>query len=242
MVNHRLLASVGLSNLIRVSAIFLGTAYAASAGTLSYIGYTVTGDSITLDTPHSVGGVAGEIHLITTSGTIDAWCIDVYGTLLGSGTFNISPFGAPGLPGVPSLTSAQIGEIGALILNGDGLVASPPKGDSAADVATAIQIAIWSVEYGTTPPSGFTYDSSSVDSTVPGLASTYYADATGGTWKPLTAYSAFSYTNNLTLTSNQTLAAIVPEPPTWAMMVIGFVGLGLAGYRASHAGHRASLV
>jgi hypothetical protein len=25
----------------------------------------------------------------------------------------------------------------------------------------------------------------------------------------------------------------VPEPSTWAMMLLGFAGLGLAGYRAS---------
>jgi hypothetical protein len=29
------------------------------------------------------------------------------------------------------------------------------------------------------------------------------------------------------------LASTVPEPPTWAMMLLGFAGLGFAGYRAS---------
>jgi hypothetical protein len=28
------------------------------------------------------------------------------------------------------------------------------------------------------------------------------------------------------------LGASVPEPSTWAMMLLGFVGLGFAGYRA----------
>jgi hypothetical protein len=28
----------------------------------------------------------------------------------------------------------------------------------------------------------------------------------------------------------------VPEPSTWAMMLLGFAGLGLAGYRASRKG------
>lgn len=46
---------------------------AAGAATLSYTGFTVTGDPITLNTPHSGSGVAGEIHLTTTSGTVDAW-------------------------------------------------------------------------------------------------------------------------------------------------------------------------
>ena len=31
------------------------------------------------------------------------------------------------------------------------------------------------------------------------------------------------------------LASTVPEPPTWAMMLLGFAGLGFAGYRASRA-------
>jgi hypothetical protein len=38
-----------------------------------------------------------------------------------------------------------------------------------------------------------------------------------------------SITGTLTVT-----AAGVPEPSMWVMMVIGFTGLGFAGYRASH--------
>ena len=30
-----------------------------------------------------------------------------------------------------------------------------------------------------------------------------------------------------------TVAGTVPEPSTWAMMLLGFAGLGFAGYRAS---------
>jgi hypothetical protein len=29
----------------------------------------------------------------------------------------------------------------------------------------------------------------------------------------------------------------IPEPSTWAMMLIGFAGLALAGYRRAKAGH-----
>jgi PEP-CTERM motif len=29
----------------------------------------------------------------------------------------------------------------------------------------------------------------------------------------------------------------VPEPSTWAMMLLGFAGLALAGYRRAKAGH-----
>ena len=31
----------------------------------------------------------------------------------------------------------------------------------------------------------------------------------------------------------QVIAGVVPEPSTWAMMLLGFAGLGFAGYRAS---------
>ena len=33
------------------------------------------------------------------------------------------------------------------------------------------------------------------------------------------------------------LGGVVPEPSTWAMMLIGFAGLGFAGYRRARAGH-----
>jgi PEP-CTERM motif len=207
-----------------VGLALLGTT--CSASVLDYTGYTVTGDSITIDTPILTSGVAGLIHLITPSGTVDAWCLDVYDMLSGSGTYNVGPVHPP-LPGVPILTAAQIGEIGALMVHGDDLVAAPPPGDSANDVATAIAVAIWSVEYGTT----FTFNY--VDSTVATLAPLYYSDAISGAWAPFVGYSALSYTNDQTLTSNQTVFAVISEPSTWAMMLLGLGGLGLVGYRTS---------
>jgi hypothetical protein len=41
------------------------------------------------------------------------------------------------------------------------------------------------------------------------------------------------YQGGLPFTSVTGSANIVPEPSTWAMMLIGFAGLGLAGYRTS---------
>ena len=41
--------------------------------------------------------------------------------------------------------------------------------------------------------------------------------------------------------SDPSAAISVPEPSTWAMMLLGFAGLGFAGYRRAKAG-RATLV
>lgn len=52
---------------------------------------------------------------------------------------------------------------------------------------------------------------------------------------------SFDYSNNtagLPGTTNSLLIVTpgtVPEPSTWAMLLLGFVGLGLAGYRARRA-------
>ena len=202
----------------------------------TYTGYTLTGDPITLDTPVSASGYAGAIHLTTTSGTVNAWCLDVYDVLAGSGTYTFTPVSASNVPGVPSLTSAQIGQIGALIVNGNRLVSSPPEGQTANDIGTAIQLSIWSIEYGARPPASLTY--SSANATVDSLVTTYVSDAMAGAgqWQPFTGYSALFYTDDSTLTSNQTLVAAVPEASTWAMMLAGFAGLGIAGYRTSRRG------
>jgi hypothetical protein len=53
------------------------------------------------------------------------------------------------------------------------------------------------------------------------VAQVTYNDASLGT--------NFGYVDNASLT-------VVPEPQTWAMMLLGFAGLGFAGYRRARAG------
>jgi PEP-CTERM motif len=58
----------------------------------------------------------------------------------------------------------------------------------------------------------------------------------GDTIKIVRDYSSFAETDvpydNLQTTTNGS----VPEPSTWAMMLLGFVGLGFVGYRTSRQG------
>ena len=81
---------------------------------------------------------AGLIVLTTPSGELQSWCVDVYDFLQTSGAFAIGPLtndSAPISAGGPNpLSNAQIGQIGALVLNGDTLVNAPPSGYSANDV------------------------------------------------------------------------------------------------------------
>lgn len=51
---------------------------------------------------------------------------------------------------------------------------------------------------------------------------------TGITGFTLTAAGGYGEFDNLTLTSARAVSAAVPEPATWAMMLIGFGGIGVA--------------
>jgi hypothetical protein len=51
------------------------------------------------------------------------------------------------------------------------------------------------------------------------------------------AYGSVSLTR-LTIGPVESVGS-VPEPSTWAMMLLGFAGLGFAGYRRAKAGHAA---
>ena len=212
---------------------FAVTAWAVAAGpaaasTLAYSNYTVIGDqTLQVLSPSAESGQAGELQLVTSRGVLDAWCVDVFNMLSPSGTYDVSSFSGA-LPGVPALTTQQIGQMGALVRNGDALVASPPSGLSADDIGAAIQIAIWEVEYPT-----FSYSWSPAHPEADTLAAAYLADATSGAWTPYFGVHALVETSNQTGATDQTLMAAIPEASTWVMALIGFAAMGwtLSGRR-----------
>jgi hypothetical protein len=59
-----------------------------------------------------------------------------------------------------------------------------------------------------------------------------YNGASGGDFSRAYSGMTIPVSNNSGLVTGFTVVA-VPEPSTWAMMVLGFAGLGFAGYRAS---------
>jgi hypothetical protein len=224
---------------ISFAATLLATTCAASAVTLDYSAGTITGLGINLLTPDAMPGIAGQIHLTTAIGTFDIWCVDLTDNFVPTGgTYRVRTSADLLLePGLPPLSPAQIGEMGALALHGDFLVAHPGI-YSSEQVAAAIQIAIWDIEYGT----AFTYEAlgSPIDSEPPlpsGLVAQYISNVgTGNPWDEYFEFGVFSATGNQTLLWAPEPGVVTPftgtpEPSTWAMMLIGFAGLGFAGYR-----------
>ena len=81
--------------------------------------------------------------------------------------------------------------------------------------------------------SSFQTTYSPVGATPPGLqaAMEAWAQSTGGQFDYLQGYSATTPPINGSPSADQLFAEAVPEPSTWAMMLLGFAGLGFVGYR-----------
>ena len=145
-----------------------------------------------------------------------AWCLDIYDYLNPAGTYQIGTLTTAGSGnGNPTLTSTQIGEIGALIANGDALI------NTSYNVSAAIQLALWEVEYGKS------FEFTGLSSAVILLADTYLTDVENGTW------AADYNVSLLSGSGNQNLAFLdpTPVPSTWMLLLTGLAGLGFFVFR-----------
>lgn len=87
---------------------------------------------------------------------------------------------------------------------------------------TAIQAAIWELEYGLTAHSS--------NSTINGLISTFYNNVIhSGSTSP--AEELYNAAHQSFVDGKPSLTTSVPEPSTWAMMILGFCGVGFMAYR-----------
>jgi hypothetical protein len=187
----------------------------ARAETISYGSYSVINEqNISIYTPSSVTGGAGQIVLNGSGANAGqnflAWCLDIYTFLANTGTYGLSSLTTAGSGGSnPSLTTTQIGEIGALMLNGDRLI------NASRDVSAATQLAIWKVEYGAS------FSSDGISPSVTSLAQTYINQAgPGGTLGPVPV-------TLLSQPGNQHLGGVAttPLPSTWTMLLGGLAGI-----------------
>ena len=234
---------------LAATALMAGINVASATETFTYSGYTVTNEqTIDITKPNAINGGMGQIVLSGTySGStgytgpkpnpILAWCLDVYVYLQNSATYTLSGpltssfseagFGTASATQTGSLSSTQIGEIGALITEGDSLISSTPGTNN---ISAAIQIAIWSIEY-----SNFAY--SGVSSATTALANTYIHDVTADIWSPDPNVYLLTGSNNQTLAFDTDGPPIInnggatPAPAALPLFATGLGVMGLFGWR-----------
>ena len=206
--------------LLATTALLALASAPARADTFDATGVTVlNGINVTIGTPKFENVQSGLIHLTGPSGVMDVWCLDVFDGINLPYDYTISQYNAGDVkPGMAVLDAAQVRQIGSLMLLGNSSNTGP-----FADAV--IQLAIWHAEYG----GAFTtigldagtqaqVDLALLDTTAGGIDDrnitlTVLTDA------PINPSQAFG---------TATIAA-VPEPATWAMMLLGFFGIAAMG-------------
>ena len=216
-----------------VAAGLLGTTCAASALTITDVEvvpnpYNTL--SVNSASPAYSGNPISGLILLTTSGgqVIPVFCVDLFHEVGIGGGQSLPYFSAPVTTDSSGSTSGsgnplnaqQIGAIQTLvdIGFGDYVHNAPNLGDN----LTALQGAIWDIEYDATVTSS--------DSTINSLIGSY---VTYG-WDHPAAFSHGLYPvgpDGQGFGASQGFVVGVPEPSTWAMMLLGFAGLGFAGHR-----------
>jgi hypothetical protein len=150
-----------------------------------------------------------------------AWCLDLYGNISLGGqnfTYQVDNFSDTGYATIKNMGNTQQGIdkqhlIAGLMQKGDNLL-WPGGISNPSDVGEAIQLAIWSAEYG----DAFSY--TGVSPAVVALMNRYITEA------PTSNHGLVAYDGE----SHQTLGKI-PEPMTITILGVGMLGLGLARKR-----------
>jgi hypothetical protein len=201
----------------------------ARADTFTAIDYTVTGAQAVYINPPGENVYAGQIHLIGTGGTfLDVWCLDVFDNIVKPYTYDINTFHAGDVrPGITALTDTQVRQIAALMFLGNAA-------NNGVFSDAVVQLAIWKAEYG----------------------GAFSSNADAGTQAQVTlalsetAFGGIYDRGDLTLTvlsddpsvKSQAFGfatvAAVPEASTWAMMILGFLGVGVMSMRKKLGGVR----
>jgi hypothetical protein len=262
MISKALLATVAL--LFTVANANADTITVDSAGLYSSNTFTISGTDGHGNTIPATNAFVSAIalHEAGTSATQPLWafCVDIWNAI----NLPVGSQGTAGLPLVfnlqqlttdnnkiaappqgYSLSQSQSSEIQYLAnlgtsfangsLGGPGSLAGPAHGGAlfsgiTAENLSAIQLAIWQIEY-----TGITFagDATILNDAASFVTQAQSAGASGDYATELQQdhYQSFVGPGN----GNHSIGA-VPEPSTWAMMILGFAGVGFMAYRRKQNG------
>ena len=193
---------------------------------ISVIGAKSVVVSSPVPSPRNVS--AGLIQLNGPAGSfMDVFCVDVFDNIASPYLYTISTWTTGStFPGMANLTAAQAHQIASLAFLGSSSNSGP-------FLDAVLQLAIWKVEYGNA------FATLGLDSTTQNSVNTAIAD---------TVFGGIDYRGDLTLhvlsdaPSDPSQAfvfatvAAVPEASTWAMMLLGFFGIGGLAMRKRRQG------
>ena len=202
------------------AALAFGLSGAAKAETIHFTSYS-TPDAAGFGSVNafSIGGYdyyAGPIQINTASGSILAYCMDLFHALSSSGDYQYATFNAAAAPAGVNLTNLQIAKMTAIAIWG-----FDEFNQGHMLQASAAQLAIWAVEYGIGANITNVTQRGYFDDLVGGLHD-HYLDG-----KNIQALVSIDGNSQIMLTQ----VAAVPEPSTWAMMILDFAGVGFMAYR-----------
>lgn len=228
------------------------TASAASAQAVNVTNVAFTPGSVTgtIHSPSLTGEVGiGQFEFkgnyISGGAPFDilTYCIDLAHSV-SLGNVNYNSYTIIPIASYASMTTAKINSLNALLTHTTPLL-NAATGQNAINVSAAAQMAVWEIMFETQPAWSVTNTSSALYvsgsgsplTTSEGLANTYLGNVANNTWAVNSAYDL----KVLYSPSQQTqvfLTPSVPEPATWAMMMLGFGAIGGALRRRQNVATR----
>jgi hypothetical protein len=219
-----------MKKLLFATTALIALSGAAKAETFTAVDYSVTGAQAVYISPPGENVYAGQIHLIGNGGTFaDVWCLDINDNIVKPYTYNVTTFtSGASFPGLNNpLSDAQVRQIAALMFLGNAT-------NTGIFSDAVVQLAIWNAEY------GLGFSTPFLDSTTQGLVTTALFDTEAGHIYDRGDLTLTIFSDDPAVKSQAfgqvTVAAAVPEPATWAMMLLGFIGVGTMGLRRRRNG------
>jgi hypothetical protein len=208
---------------MKFKAAFLGATLAMLAGAAHAVTYSNTpnGGSINpFGFPDSL--TYGEVITPTISGTLTSFTLSLIGSVGGSIQGSVGTWNGPAAPAVGFGSPTTLFTSAAIVTGiGGGDYTFNPNVSVTAGSQYVLFLSVHGLDATTTTamPTAFS-GATGIDYFVWNNTSSPYGNS---------AWNYFFATNNVA--TSYTVSSAVPEPSTWAMMILGFAGVGFMAYR-----------